>query len=115
MQETSLKKRYSVKLFTNIIIGIVNAILISIVPKALGPVAYGQFIYLQEFFTQAIGLLDMGSSMAFFTKLSARHDRKELIAFYFLYSFLYFMFNSWIYLCKSYFRFYKLLYSWYIH
>lgn len=87
MQETSLKKRYSVKLFTNIILGVVNAILISIVPKALGPVAYGQFIYLQEFFTQAIGLLDMGSSMAFFTKLSARNERKELITFYFLYSF----------------------------
>lgn len=87
MQETSLKKRYSVKLFTNIILGVVNAILISIVPKALGPVAYGQFIYLQEFFTQAIGLLDMGSSMAFFTKLSARNERKELITFYFFYSF----------------------------
>lgn len=62
--------------------------MIAIVPKALGPVAYGQFVYLQEFFTKAIGFLDLGSSTAFFTKLSANHDRKELIAFYFLYSFI---------------------------
>jgi O-antigen/teichoic acid export membrane protein len=86
LNEDSLKKRYSVKLFANIIGAIVGVILIVIVPKALGPIAYGQFIYLQEFFTKVIGFLDMGSSIAFFTKLSARHTRKELISFYFLYS-----------------------------
>ncbi len=88
MQETSLKKRYSIKLFANIISGIIGAILVAIVPKALGPVAYGQFAYLQDFFMKVIGFLDMGSSIAFFTKLSARHIRKELITFYFLYSFI---------------------------
>ena len=86
--EDSLKKRYSIKLLANIISGIIGAILIAIVPKALGPVAYGQFVYLQEFFIKVIGFLDMGSSMAFFTKLSARHTRKELITFYFIYSML---------------------------
>jgi O-antigen/teichoic acid export membrane protein len=88
MKESSLKKRYSIKLFANIIGGIIGAIMIAIVPKALGPVAYGQFVYLQEFFSKAIGFLDMGSSIAFFTKLSARQDRKELITFYFFYSFI---------------------------
>jgi len=88
MQETSLKKRYSIKLFANIMGGIIGAIIVAIVPKALGPIAYGQFMYLQEFFIKAIGFLDMGSSIAFFTKLSARADRKELITFYFLYSFV---------------------------
>ncbi|MDQ7060718.1 MAG: oligosaccharide flippase family protein [Sulfurimonas sp.] len=88
MKEDSLKKRYSIKLFANIISGIIGAILIAIVPKALGPIAYGQFVYLQDFFMKAIGFLDMGSSIAFFTKLSARHTRKELITFYFIYSFL---------------------------
>ena len=86
MQEDSLKKRYSIKLFANIISGIIGIILIAIVPKALGPVVYGQFVFLQDFFMKAINFLDMGSSTAFFTKLSARHTRKELIAFYFLYS-----------------------------
>lgn len=92
MQEDSLKKRYSIKLFANIIAGVIGAIIVAIVPKALGPVAYGQFVYLQNFFTQAIGFLDMGSSIAFFTKLSARHTRKELIAFYFIYSFVVLLF-----------------------
>lgn len=86
MQEHSLKKRYSIKLFANIISALIGAIMVAIVPKALGPVAYGQFVYLQEFFTKAIGFLDMGSSIAFFTKLSARPSRKELITFYFIYS-----------------------------
>jgi len=86
--EHSLKKRYSIKLFANIVTGVFGAVLIAIVPKALGPVAFGQFVYLQEFFMKILGFLDMGSSIAFFTKLSARHTRKELISFYFLYSFL---------------------------
>ena len=88
MQEDSLKKRYTIKLFANIVSGIIGAILIAIVPKALGPIAYGQFVFLQDFFMKAIGFLDMGSSIAFFTKLSARHTRKELITFYFSYSFV---------------------------
>jgi len=86
--EDSLKKRYSVKLFANIISGVIGMILIAIVPQALGPIAYGQFVYLQDFFMKIIGFLDMGSSVAFFTKLSAKHTRKELITFYFLYSLL---------------------------
>jgi O-antigen/teichoic acid export membrane protein len=91
MKEDSLKQRYSIKLFTNIISGIIGAILIAIVPKALGPIAYGQFIFLQDFFMKVIGFLDMRSSIAFFTKLSARHTRKELISFYFIYSFMVFL------------------------
>lgn len=84
--EDSLKKRYSIKLFANILSGIIGIILVAIVPKSLGPIQYGQFVYLQDFFTRVIGFLDMGSSIAFFTKLSAQHTRKELITFYFFYS-----------------------------
>lgn len=84
--EDSLKKRYSTKLLASIVSGIIGAILIAIVPKALGPIAYGNFVYLQDFFMKVIGFLDMGSSIAFFTKLSARDTRRELITFYLLYS-----------------------------
>jgi len=86
--EDSLKKRYSFKLFSSIISGLIGAILIAIIPKVLGPIAYGQFVYLQDFFMKIINFLDMGSSIAFFTKLSAQHTRKELITFYFIYSIL---------------------------
>jgi len=86
MQEHSLKKRYSIKLLANIVAGVINAVLVAIVPKALGPLAYGQFVYLQDFFMKFIGFLDMGSSTAFFTKLSANRKRKELMVFYLLYA-----------------------------
>ncbi len=86
MQEHSLKKRYAIKLLASVINGIIGAVLIAIVPKALGPIMYGQFVYLQQFFMKIIGFLDAGSSIAFFTKLSARPERKELITFYSLYS-----------------------------
>ena len=84
--EDSLKKRYGIKLLANVISAIIGAVLVAIVPKALGPIQYGQFVYLQDFFMKIISFLDMGSSTAFFTKLSARHTRKELITFYFFYS-----------------------------
>ncbi|WP_211361207.1 lipopolysaccharide biosynthesis protein [Colwellia hornerae] len=86
MKESSLKKRYATKLFASIISGVIGVIIIAIVPKAMGPIAYGQFVYLQQFFTKIIGFLDAGSSIAFFTKLSAKPERKELISFYFYYS-----------------------------
>jgi len=81
----SLKKRYGIKLFANIFSSIIGVILVAIVPKALGPIDYGYFTYLQNFFMKIVNFLDMGTSTAFFVKLSARHDRKELITFYFLY------------------------------
>ena len=50
----------------------------------------GEPSYPEKFFTKVIGFFDMGSSIAFFTKLSARQSRKELISFYFLFSLLIF-------------------------
>lgn len=86
--EDSLKKRYVIKLVSNIVNGLINIVLVAIVPKSLGPVAFGQFNYLQQFFSQLINFLDAGSSMAFFIKLSANTERQELIRFYFGVSFV---------------------------
>ena len=83
--EESLKKRYLIKLLSNLINGAINILFLALVPKALGPVAYGQFSYLQQLFSQLFGLADAGTSMAFFTKLSSHPQRKELISFYALY------------------------------
>lgn len=84
--EDSFSKRYKLKLLSNIVSSILNFIVIAIVPKELGPVGYGQFVYLQQVFNQFTSLLDSGTSTAFFTKLSANHNRKELMSFYFIYS-----------------------------
>jgi O-antigen/teichoic acid export membrane protein len=86
MKESSIKKRYITKLLSSIVNGIFTMVILAIVPKAIGPVAYGQFVYLQQFFTKVIAFLDSSSSIAFFTKLSAKPERKELIAFYLYYS-----------------------------
>ena len=91
MRESTLKRRYIFKLFANAVSAIIGAIVLAIAPKALGSVAYGQFIYLQDFFTKVIGFIDMGSSTAFFAKLSARQNRKELIGFYFAFSYIVFI------------------------
>jgi len=92
--EDSLRKRYLIKLFSNIVNGIINIFIVAIVPSALGPVAYGQFTYIQQFFAQLISFFDAGTSTAFFTKLAKNTDRVELIKFYFLYAFLLFVFLS---------------------
>lgn len=88
--EDSLKKRYLIKLFANLIAGMVNIAIMAIVPKALGPIVFGQFVYLQNFFMQFLAVLDASTSTAFFTKLSADNSRKTLISFYGLISILLF-------------------------
>lgn len=84
--EASLKSRYIFKLIANLVNGLVNIVVVSIVPSALGASNYGIFTYLQQFYNQVFGFLDAGSSIAFFTKLSARRERKDLIKFYFIWS-----------------------------
>ena len=74
----SLKKRYAIKLLANIVTGIINAVLVAIVPKALGPIVYGQFTFLQQFFNQLVAFMDASTSIGFFTKLSAKKCRREL-------------------------------------
>ena len=93
MREQSLKKRYLAKLFSNIISAFVNMAIVFIVPKALGPTSYGLFMYLQNFFNQMMGFLDIGTSSAFFVKLSANNSRKSLFVFYSIYILCIFIFS----------------------
>jgi len=81
--ETSLKKRYLFKLMTNFVGLGIGLITQSIVPRALGPSAYGNFSFLTNFFLQLAGFLNLNSSTAFYTKLSQRQDDKGLVSFYF--------------------------------
>lgn len=58
---------------------------ISLVPRALGPAAYGSFEFLTAFFQHVTGFLDMGTSTCFYTKASQRHDDAGLVRRYFLF------------------------------
>lgn len=80
--EDSLNKRYIVKLASSVVSGIVNASILAMVPTALGPLAFGNFTYLTQFFTQVIAFLDAGTSTALFTRLSAKKNNQQLLVFY---------------------------------
>lgn len=81
-QEDSLKKRYLFKLLTNLIGIPISIVTFSLVPRSLGPIAYGNFSFLTDFFARIAGFLDNGTSIAFYTKLSQRQHEKGLVVFY---------------------------------
>lgn len=86
--EASLKKRYFFKLLTNFLGLIINLFTQMIIPRGLGPKAYGDFNFLTHFFNQIIGFLDMGTSTAFYNKLSQRPKESGLVVFYIYFSLL---------------------------
>ena len=82
MKESSLKKRYFYKLSINLAGYMIGLITVGIIPRGLGPKAYGDLNFLNSFFTQVVGFLDMGSSTALYTKLSQRQRESGLLSFY---------------------------------
>lgn len=82
----SLGKRYKYKLLTNLLGLLINLFTQAIIPRGLGPKAYGDFNFLTNFFNQIIGFLDMGTSTAFYTKLSQRPKENGLVVFYLYFS-----------------------------
>jgi O-antigen/teichoic acid export membrane protein len=81
-KEDSLKKRYLAKLAANLVGLGINLVTQAIIPRGLGPRAYGNFHFLSNFFTQIVGFLDMGTSVGFYTKLSQRQQDFGLVSFY---------------------------------
>lgn len=82
MPEDSLKKRYLYKLLTNLIGLFIGLVTQAIIPRGLGPKAYGDFSFLSNFFTQFVSFFDMGTSIGFYTKLSQRQKDIGIITFY---------------------------------
>ncbi|HDY87883.1 MAG TPA: lipopolysaccharide biosynthesis protein, partial [bacterium] len=81
-REDSLKKRYLAKLSANLFGLGINLITQAIIPRGLGPRAYGDFHFLTTFCNQVAGFLDMGTSTGFYTKLSQRQQDFGLVSFY---------------------------------
>jgi O-antigen/teichoic acid export membrane protein len=78
----SLRKRYFFKLAANLVGFAVSLVTQAIIPRGLGPKAYGDFTFLSNFFTEIVGFLDMGTSIGFYTKLSQNHLEHSLVRFY---------------------------------
>jgi O-antigen/teichoic acid export membrane protein len=96
MATDSLKKRYLAKLIANIFGLAIGLVTEAIIPRGLGPRAYGNFSFLSDFFTRIVGFLEIGTFTGFYTKLSQRQQDFGLVSFYIsfagLVSFLVFMF-----------------------
>lgn len=82
IQSPSLMSRYAAKLGTNLFGMVFNFINVSLVPRALGPAAYGNFEFLLSFFQQITGFIDTGTSSAFYNKLSRRNEDVGLLRVY---------------------------------
>lgn len=80
--EDSLKKRYLFKLLANLIGFVFSIITQAVIPRCLGPKAFGEFGFLSNFFMQFVGFLDMGTSICFYTKLSGKQSDFVLVRFY---------------------------------
>jgi O-antigen/teichoic acid export membrane protein len=81
-REDSLRKRYAYKLGANILGIPISLVTQAIVPRVLGPVLYGNFNFLTDFFSQLMGFFATGTSEGFYAKLSQRQRESSLIRFY---------------------------------
>jgi len=86
MAEKSLKKRYVAKLATNLIGLAISLVTQALIPRGLGPKAYGDFSFLSDFFRQLMPFFSLSTLTGFYTKVSQRQDDKGLISFYFQFS-----------------------------
>jgi len=82
LREDSLKKRYIYKLSSNVVVLVFGVVMQSMIPRALGPQAYGSFSFLTTCFSRVVSILDMGTSQCFFIKLSKRQEEAGLVSFY---------------------------------
>ncbi len=82
MTTDSLKKRYLAKLSANLVGLAISVVTQAIIPRGLGPKAYGDFHFLSNFFNKVAGFLDMGTSIGFYTKLSQHQRDFGLVSFY---------------------------------
>jgi O-antigen/teichoic acid export membrane protein len=80
--EDSLKKKFSAKVLSNVLTFAMSSVITILVPRSLGPSDYGNFSYLNHFFSKVFGFFSLGSLLAFFTKLSQRPKEHKMIRFY---------------------------------
>lgn len=81
-----LRRGFFAKFAANVATLLLGLASISLVPRALGPAAYGSFEFLTSFFQQVTGFLDMGTSTCFYTKASQRPQDRGLMRFYFFFT-----------------------------
>ena len=81
-KNVSLGKRYLFKLVSNVATIPLFFILEAVLPRALGPAAYGNYNFSTSLFQNFTNFLDMGTSTCLNTALSKRPGEFGLVAFY---------------------------------
>lgn len=82
MPTDSLKKRYFAKVSTNVFGAALGLVTQALIARGLGPVVYGDFQFLSNFFSRIVAFWELGTSIGFYTKLSKRQDDFGLVSFY---------------------------------
>lgn len=78
----SLGKRYSFKLISNAAAIPLYLVMEGILPRSLGPAAYGAFSYATGMFQYLLNFMDAGTSTCLFNALSKRPQEWGLLAFF---------------------------------
>ena len=78
----SLARRYSFKLISNAAAIPLYLVMEGILPRSLGPAAYGAFSYATGMFQYLLNFMDAGTSTCLFTTLSKRPEEWGLLAFF---------------------------------
>ena len=84
----TLKRRYFFKLIKSIIDAIINASMLLFVPKALGPINYGNFSYIRDIFQNIIQTSDLNLGTAHNNVAARKVDSQNETNFYFTFVFL---------------------------
>jgi O-antigen/teichoic acid export membrane protein len=84
----SFNKRYLYKLTANFFGLLTGLISQTIIPRSLGPAAYGDFNYLTGFFGQLISFLELNTSTGYFTMLSKNPRDSQLVRLYMFFGIL---------------------------
>lgn len=88
MSVDSLRKRYLFKLSSSLLGFAISIIIQAIVPRGLGPEAFGNYAFLTSILTQIVLFFDLGNTSAFFVKLSQRPKEFKIATFYFYFTLL---------------------------
>uniref|UniRef100_UPI0040471C79 lipopolysaccharide biosynthesis protein n=1 Tax=Algoriphagus sp. TaxID=1872435 RepID=UPI0040471C79 len=82
MSVDSLRKRYLFKLSSSLLGFAISIIIQAIVPRGLGPEAFGSYAFLTSILTQIVLFFDLGNTSAFFVKVSQRPREFKIVTFY---------------------------------
>lgn len=86
VSESSFARRYAAKLSVSALGVPLSLVQNALAMRALGPGGFGVFSLLTSFFSETLSMLETGTSMALYTKLSARPQDRAILAFYWRFS-----------------------------